>query len=315
MFLSAAFHKESQIYFSFIYIGVIFTLIQFFDTLYSIKLSDVLFLNGGDIAYSALIFVSIFLILSQPEPRVIRNLFYFVLIIDFFIAFIIQFVIYILKSEWGVGFTNSGENLLEFSFPSLIFSLFLFIGEILILLVCFRRLLPKIKNQMISTLLIVLLFMLILILDGILYPVGINIIIPNSNYSVTHGILAKLIFGAGFGTLLFLYLNIFPTKLSHFLEEQTSFIYYFLPPKQKALIQKYKEATNEIKLLRQFLPICVRCKKIRDDAGYWTEVDQYLRQHSDLKFSHGYCEKCFAELHPDYANEVLEEIKQEKSKN
>jgi hypothetical protein len=55
---------------------------------------------------------------------------------------------------------------------------------------------------------------------------------------------------------------------------------------------RLKEALEEIKTLRGILPICCKCKKIRDDRGYWREVEMYLRERTDAEFSHGYCPTC-----------------------
>lgn len=61
--------------------------------------------------------------------------------------------------------------------------------------------------------------------------------------------------------------------------------------------QELKGAVNEIKTLQGILPICAKCKKIRDSNGYWTQVESYIENHSELKFSHGICEKCSEELY------------------
>jgi hypothetical protein len=52
------------------------------------------------------------------------------------------------------------------------------------------------------------------------------------------------------------------------------------------------EDITEVLLLKSLLPICASCKKIRDDAGYWGEVEQYFNTHANLKFSHGLCPEC-----------------------
>ena len=57
---------------------------------------------------------------------------------------------------------------------------------------------------------------------------------------------------------------------------------------------------NEIKKLQGFLPICANCKKIRDDKGYWNQIEQYVQERSDAVFSHGLCPEC--------AHEYFEEI-------
>ncbi len=63
----------------------------------------------------------------------------------------------------------------------------------------------------------------------------------------------------------------------------------------------------EIKTLRGILPICASCKKIRDDNGYWKQVETYIREHSDAEFTHGICPECMRALYPDYENGFLKE--------
>ncbi len=55
----------------------------------------------------------------------------------------------------------------------------------------------------------------------------------------------------------------------------------------------------EVKILRGLLPMCAKCKKIRDDEGFWKQVDSYLEAHSQLTFSHGICEDCMDDLYSD----------------
>ncbi|MBW1782955.1 MAG: hypothetical protein JRL30_19710 [Deltaproteobacteria bacterium] len=59
-----------------------------------------------------------------------------------------------------------------------------------------------------------------------------------------------------------------------------------------------QKALNEIKVLRGILPICASCKKIRDDTGYWNQIESYIRDHSEADFSHGVCPECAKKLYP-----------------
>jgi len=61
-----------------------------------------------------------------------------------------------------------------------------------------------------------------------------------------------------------------------------------------------KRAREEIKTLRGIIPICSSCKKIRDDKGYWQQVDAYLHSHTEALFSHGICPECAEVLYPWY---------------
>ena len=64
-------------------------------------------------------------------------------------------------------------------------------------------------------------------------------------------------------------------------------------------IDELKEAMNKVKILSGFLPICASCKKIRDDNGYWNNVEEYIRERSEAEFSHGICPDCVQKLYPD----------------
>ncbi len=61
---------------------------------------------------------------------------------------------------------------------------------------------------------------------------------------------------------------------------------------QKRLIEQLQTALAEIKDLRSLLPICMYCKKIRDDHGFWRQLESYLSRHSNFDFSHGICPEC-----------------------
>jgi CheY-like chemotaxis protein len=69
---------------------------------------------------------------------------------------------------------------------------------------------------------------------------------------------------------------------------------------KERLIRKLKEALDNIKTLRGLLPICAGCKNIRDDDGYWIQVESYLTSHSDLNFTHSICPDCVKKLYPEF---------------
>ena len=65
------------------------------------------------------------------------------------------------------------------------------------------------------------------------------------------------------------------------------------------LIDELKLALSKVKKLEGFLPICSHCKKIRDDKGYWNQIEGYIRDHSDAEFSHSICPECAVKYYPD----------------
>lgn len=67
------------------------------------------------------------------------------------------------------------------------------------------------------------------------------------------------------------------------------------------LISELQTSLEEIKTLRNILPICSSCKKIRDDKGDWHFLEIYLRDHSQTEFSHGICPECMKKLYPNFS--------------
>jgi hypothetical protein len=75
-----------------------------------------------------------------------------------------------------------------------------------------------------------------------------------------------------------------------------------LAEKINALEKKNVALTNaneEVTILQGILPICSMCKKVRDDKGYWNQIESYIRDHSDADFSHSICPECAENLYPD----------------
>ncbi len=68
-------------------------------------------------------------------------------------------------------------------------------------------------------------------------------------------------------------------------------------------ITELQDALAHIRTLQGILPICSFCKKIRDDKGYWRQVEVYLMEHSEADFSHGICPECLKEHYPEFADD------------
>jgi YesN/AraC family two-component response regulator len=69
---------------------------------------------------------------------------------------------------------------------------------------------------------------------------------------------------------------------------------------QRKTMEELKAALSKVKQLSGFLPICASCKKIRDDRGYWQQIEEYIRDHSEAEFSHGLCPDCAKKIYPQY---------------
>jgi hypothetical protein len=62
---------------------------------------------------------------------------------------------------------------------------------------------------------------------------------------------------------------------------------------REKLIKELQDALLEVKTLREFLPICSYCKKVRDDQNYWSQIESYISKHTGTRFTHGICPECY----------------------
>jgi sensor domain CHASE-containing protein len=72
---------------------------------------------------------------------------------------------------------------------------------------------------------------------------------------------------------------------------------------REKLILELKDALDKVKVLSGFLPICASCKNIRDDKGYWNQIEVYISEHSEAEFTHGLCPDCAKKLYPEFYKE------------
>ncbi|MEW6303881.1 MAG: response regulator [Verrucomicrobiota bacterium] len=80
------------------------------------------------------------------------------------------------------------------------------------------------------------------------------------------------------------------------------------------LVRELQETLRQAKTLAGLLPICAGCKKIRDDQGFWQQVEHYLQAHSNAEFSHGLCPDCMERIYPDLAESMAEETEMNSSR-
>ncbi|MBC7260224.1 MAG: PAS domain S-box protein [Chloroflexi bacterium] len=70
---------------------------------------------------------------------------------------------------------------------------------------------------------------------------------------------------------------------------------------RERLIGELQKALSEVRTLSGLLPICASCKRIRDDQGYWRQVEEYVRDHTEVEFTHSICPDCMKRLYPEFS--------------
>jgi hypothetical protein len=80
-----------------------------------------------------------------------------------------------------------------------------------------------------------------------------------------------------------------------------------LQARKRELEENVEAALSRVKVLKGLLPICANCRKVRDDKGYWSQLEGYIRNHTDADFSHGICPSCMAACYPEYYEKIKDE--------
>jgi hypothetical protein len=84
----------------------------------------------------------------------------------------------------------------------------------------------------------------------------------------------------------------------------------FLLTEERKVSKDLRDALVQIKTLSGLIPICASCKKIRDDKGYWNQLETYIKEHSEAEFSHGICPDCMKKLYGDFLEKDTDSKKQ-----
>ena len=93
-------------------------------------------------------------------------------------------------------------------------------------------------------------------------------------------------------------------ELARRVEERTALLAKEIAERKRSeaecaiVVAELRDVLSNVKHLRGLLPICASCKRIRDDHGYWNDVEEYIRKHSEADFTHGICPDCAKRLYP-----------------
>ena len=74
---------------------------------------------------------------------------------------------------------------------------------------------------------------------------------------------------------------------------------------RNTMLLEREKALREVKILSGLLPICASCKRIKDETGTWTQIEGYIKKHSEAEFTHGICPECAERLYPDIFKKIV----------
>ena len=156
------------------------------------------------------------------------------------------------------------------------------------------------KQVILSTICIVGIFIIILSIDGALFMPLLSLTEQAPEFSFWMQIIGKIILGVGYGIMLGVFLLVYQKSVKIYLSSKFKILQLIIPPKRQELLTQLKQTQEELRTLQKLLPICASCKKIRNDDGYWQQVEHYFADHSEYTFSHGLCPECMKKLYPEF---------------
>jgi hypothetical protein len=145
-------------------------------------------------------------------------------------------------------------------------------------------------------------------------PIAIGALTLRTRYAYLLSVLSAIAWGlsdwyAGhpYSHLIYYAWNIVGHFISFFIIAYSISRIHSLLLEERKISKELQDALNEVKTLSGLLPICAWCKRIRNDEGYWQHIEEYVKTHSDVQFSHGLCKDCAAKMKEDEAHPTTSE--------
>ena len=250
------FQKYKSTPFFYSYFGFLFVFTQLFAVFYSVKISENLYISGGNIAYSSIILITLIIGIVSQDPTVIRNLILIQVFLNFFLFFLYQLLVAVLIEPTTINIFSVSSGIFTTTITVNIISSLVFIIEVLLLFYVLEKVKDNIKKMFTIICLYMIIFIGILCLDGFLFHFIVSFFEPEFGQYIGGSILGKLILGIGFSPFLLTFIIIHKRSLALFIEKSFSLRLMIFPKRKlteklrkveenlKKTEQKYEEAYN-----------------------------------------------------------------------
>ncbi len=236
--------KSTSFFYS--YFGFLFVFTQLFAVLYSIKISEDLVITGGNIAYSSIILITLFIGIASQDPTVIRNLISIQVILNFFLFFLYLMLVAILNDPTTINIFAISSEIFRTTITVNIVSSFVFIIEVLMMFFALEKVKEHFKSLFLVISLYVVIYIGILCLDGFLFPLIVSLFEPEFGQYIVGNVQGKLILGIGFSPFLLAFMILHKRSLKFYLEEPFS-IRLLILPKRTQLIEKLRRTEQNLR--------------------------------------------------------------------
>jgi len=244
-FLFARLRHPFRLVAYYVYIGPVLVFANFLGVVYSIQVTESIRLSGGNIAYAALMMTTILMVIIERDISIIRNVIRLVVILNVFFLVLYETIFWTLTDASTINPLGIPPSLFDRSLKIVIVGGTLIVSELVTLVFLFERVKRKVTNILLLSTIYVALFIVILCLDGFLFPTIAFTLDPNLSEMIRGGVGGKLVLGLAFGMSIFVFLLVFQNRLRQFVERPLPLMELVKQPKQ--------ELIREIKHQRQAL--------------------------------------------------------------
>ncbi len=233
------------------YLGCLFVFSNILGATYSIRLSPSIQISGGNIAYAAIVMTTLFMVIIERDLAIIRNVVISVSILSGIFFLLYQMIYIFLQDSNIVNPLNISPLLFEMSINIVIAGTILIILELTLMGVLFEKIKIYVKNYELTSLIYLAVFIFILILDGIFFPIFAFALDPNLAKMIIGGFQGKLILGIFFSIPILIFMIFNHKKLTQYIEQPLSIKNLFFWTKKELVQQveesekKYQEAYNQ----------------------------------------------------------------------
>ncbi|MHA1681767.1 MAG: sensor histidine kinase [Promethearchaeota archaeon] len=260
----AWFAKQDKVFFFYAYFGFLYVFTQLFAVLYSLRVTADLFITGGNIAYSSLIFMTIIVLFTTRDHMVIKNIIIIQIILNVFLFLLYALLSLVLSDSETLNIFNVPNALFSTTTPINIISSVVFTGETLLLFFCLEQVKMRLKEKYILFAAIyTAIFMGILVLDGFLFPFLVMFFDPLFGSFIVGGIIGKFLLGLCYSPFIVVYFIIFKFEFIAYIGLRIPVKSMFLPSrknpmenleKTKSLLassqEDFKKAYNQAKFYK-----------------------------------------------------------------
>ncbi|KKM06645.1 hypothetical protein LCGC14_1741930, partial [marine sediment metagenome] len=237
-------YKSTAFFYS--YFGFLYVFTQLFAVLYSIKISEDLVITGGNIAYSSMILITIFIGIASQDPTVVRNLTSIQIIFNFFLILLYQLLVAVLNNPTTINIFAIPSGIFATTITINIVSSLVFIIEVIVMFYALEKVKEHIKNLFLISSIFVVIYIGILILDGFLFPFIVSFFEPEFGQYIVGNVQGKLILGIGFTPFLLMFMIIHKRSLKSFIEEPF-LLRLMVLPKRKQLNEKLQKVEENLR--------------------------------------------------------------------